>query len=204
MSFFIRLIAFAAIAYFFVFTLLSEEYDFEIQEGDFQGLKIGMSKNEAVTELQRQKIAYLTPVVNKPIEVTRSGRLSKLPDSDGICITDNAGFALEIAFDPQNRSMVTSKSIKVDLGLLGLQTPQPRDYVLGRIKDILLSKDNIVVSNCLPGVKPMPLNNMDIADLQMADNWLYPIPNTSSSNTLHFEGGKLVKITYRVNLVETP
>ncbi len=184
-------------------------YDFTILNGDFQGLRIGMSKSDVATELARQGIPNVVPEVDENIVIKRASSklLSRLQKADGICIGDNAAFELQIAFDKQDMSHVVYKSNKTDLALLGIQTSQPRKQVMERIEVILLSQDNVVVANCVLGVKSIPLQNAGLLDnenLDRFDTWFYYIPYSYSTVTLCFTDGKLVKVTYHWRPFEGP
>lgn len=180
--------------------------DFTIEAGDFKELKIGMSKKDVINELSRQKVAYIEPRVNKNIEITTSSinDIDQLKSTEGICITDNGRFGLHIVFDEQGMSQSIFRSPSVDLSALGLQSPLSRKDTLKRIKDIMQTRENIIVFNCILDVKAMPLNEINFGELERINTWLYHIPNTHSAATMYFSNGKLFKVVYHWQPFELP
>jgi hypothetical protein len=180
--------------------------DFNIEEGDFNTLRIGMSKSEVNKALLNEQVTYIEPRVDEFIQITSEsiGKLEQFKNTEGICITDNSGFDFHIVFDENNMSHAIDLSYNVDLSELGFKLPLPRKDTLVRIKNILNSRKHVVAFNCILDVKDMSLNDINISNLERINTWMYRIPNTHSAATMHFSNGKLVKIIYHWQPFEMP
>lgn len=189
--------------------LVSFGYDLTISRGDFQGLRLGMRKSDVIAELARRGVLEVMPEVDEHIVVSKTSirRLSELEKAEGVCIGDNSGLDLQVSFDSQDMSHVVYRSKSADLSELGIQTSQSRKYVMERIEAILLSRNDMSISNCILDVKVIPLQSDDPVhhkNLDRFDSWFYYIPNSYSAATLRFADGKLVKVIYHWRPFEGP
>jgi hypothetical protein len=190
----------------FLFIFLLCGCDFNFEAGNFNSLRIGMSKNEVIKALLNEYVTYIEPRVDEYIEITSesNGKLEQLKNTEGICITDNMGFGFHIVFDKDNMSHAIDLSYNVDLSELGFQSSLSRKDTLERIKNLLNSRKHVVAFNCILDVKDMSLNDLNLSDMERINTWMYRIPNTHSAATMHFSNGKLVKIIYHWQPFEMP
>lgn len=190
----------------FLFAIVLCGCDFNIENGDFNSLKIGMSKTGVVNALLTEHVNYIEPRVDENILITSDtlGELDRLKNTEGICITDNGSFGLHIVFDNSGMSHSIYKTFNVDLSALGLEYPLSRKDTFEKIKSLVHSKQHITAFNCILDVKNMPLNDINFSDLERINTWLYHIPKTHSAVTLKFIQDKLVKIIYHWQPFEMP
>ncbi len=192
-----------------IFLCAGCERQIKITAGDFQGMTIGMSKDSVRSILSQQGVDVIYPEVDENITFKDPSEknLHELYLSSGICMSNGSGFDLQVAFDKDENSRVVYSSTYVDPEALGIDFPQGRQEMMGKIKAIVDTNTHMTVSNCILDVKSISVkdtNSNNIVNLQRFNSWFYNVPHSYSTATLHFTDGRLSEIDYIYRREETP
>lgn len=190
-----------------VLSLAGCERTIHVTSGDFHGLSIGMSKADAIVALSQQGVEVVEPEVDAVVVIDQASisRLPKLIDSDGWCIRSSSQ-SVHIAFDRSGNSSLVYSSVDSEISRAFNQR-QTKSQALNHLKVILLGYPDVVVTNCVLGIRHIRVKNpqrSDLDNLYNFDSWLYFLPSSFSYATIHFKGDKLNSIDYVNRAYEVP
>jgi hypothetical protein len=180
-----------------------------VEEGEFHFLRIGMSKAEVIEAASAASVRHIRPEPDTVTVITNGNpkQLSELLDREGMVISDNRGFSVQLGFD---RDSVTSVNLSVpaartepDAFFVG----QPKSQAFETIRRLFGQKERLQAWNFLPDgtwVDVVSLDSDGLALLRKYDNWSFNGKEYYSTYRLKFEDDGLIRIVYSWSYVELP
>jgi len=158
-----------------------------------------MGQTETLRRLAQIGVDGVVPAVGEAV-VVRGSNLDEIPElmrSEGICISDNAGLAmnLELGKDGAVKTLYASDPAASQFGIVNSYKE-----VEALLRSVLPKKEGLVAGRCVPNARWVSLlttNEADSAYLLRQAAWRYRRPRSYSWVTVEFAEGKVTRIAYR-------
>lgn len=164
------------------------------------GLKLGMSKFEVIDMLRKQGVSQIMPDIDSIVVKSPNLLTSKLNNASAICVGDNSGFTFQVSFNAYGISEKVKNSVPANPDEWGIYRNKSREYILERVKHIMLARSNVTASSCIMDIEPIEITAVDAADISNINRfnyWTVYIPNTNIRGVIHFSQDKISKIEFR-------
>lgn len=193
-----------------IIVLLVLGCDKNISTGEFKELRIGMSKEEVTTALTTMGVSSIQPYLDESIvihEVKNVDIFHSKTNLTGLCLSDNYGFSIQIAFTHDDEPRLIYTSISARHLAEEINKLKTKSDVLSFIKQLMIKINGLVVTNCILLDKEVLINSSHsgvLNKMQKYDSWFFYIPNSYSNAVLKFSDGFLMKIEYKWRPIELP
>lgn len=172
----------------------------EIEEGEFQFLRVGATKEEVMEAAAG--IRAITPTNAKPVHITKEtlSDLEELKGSKALHILDQKNYSLQLIFEDQKVAEISSSpqsETRIPAPAKSIYVGQDMAEVLSVIEAILKAHPQTTARSFVPNRRAVILSSAtaeDIAYLKTHDGWVFHGLETHSTFNLYFDDNKLVRI----------
>lgn len=185
--------------------LLISGCDSSVSSGELNGLKIGSTKEQVAEALASQGVSRIEPLPDIEVSVSSQNPedVTKLNESQGICISDNKGYSLN--FKAINGSPeIHYSSNSADPDRQGIEKSSSTNETKKIVREIITSNEAVTAYSCALEARKVTTASIDLNAMERYSRFMYYNPGSYSTTTLNFKNGKLEEIEYHWRPFELP
>lgn len=191
-----------------VITIVSIVFFSEVtfEKDELHGIKVGDSKIEVLERLAKIGVHDVEPDVDNIVAISQKNleSIEKLKKYDGICVTDNKGFAFNVTINDSENVVIDYQSTNANIDSEQIKT---KTLFFEWLRNLAKERNGILITNCIPDLRRVNVTGItgdDRAYLENFNAWNYSEPDSYSTVTLRFINNKIGKIEYHWRPYETP
>ena len=161
------------------------KYHEVITEGEFEGLKIGQSKREALKALAPQGVTKVYRVYERNssdkttvrIDFNNRNEIHKLHDKKGFCLLGSKALNLQLEFNDSNNLIILDSSPEMKAIKHGIKVGQSKPEVLRSLRKLIDENKTIRIKNCISSfnINPQKITEEEIFFISHYDLWTFHI-----------------------------